>query len=130
MNDRKNVLKNTAIVALGVLLCAGVMVAVFAAVDRFSFNVLLSALTGSAIIVLNYFFMSVTVTLAAARAETGAVEQAKKMIQLSSAVRLVCMGVVLFAGIKLGANVIALVLPLMFLRPVLMLAEFFGKKAD
>ncbi len=130
MNDRKNILKNTAIVALGVLLCAGVMVAVFAAIGRFSWNVLLSALTGSAVIILNYFFMAVTVTLAADRAEAGAAEQAKKMVQLSSLVRLVCMGIVLFAGIKLGANVVALVLPLVFLRPVLMLAEFFGKKAD
>ena len=50
------------------------------------------------------------------------------MVQLSSTVRLVCMGVILFGGIKLGANVIALVLPLVFLRPVLMVAEFFWKE--
>lgn len=130
MNNRKTVLKNTGIVALGVLLLAGVMVAVFAAFGRFSQNVLFSALAGSAVIILNYFFMAVTVTLAADRAEAGAAEQAKKMVQLSSLARLVCMGIVLFAGIKLGANVVALVLPLVFLRPVLMLAEFFGKKAD
>ena len=52
------------------------------------------------------------------------------MVQLSSTVRLVCMGILLFAGIKLGANVLALVLPLVFLRPILMVAEFFRKKGD
>ena len=31
-------------------------------------------------------------------------------------------------GIKLGANVIALVLPLLFVRPILTIAEFFRKK--
>ena len=40
------------------------------------------------------------------------------------------MAVALILGIKLGANVIALVLPLAFARPILMLAEFFRKKGD
>ena len=44
--------------------------------------------------------------------------------------QLALMGVLLFAGIKAGGNVIALVLPLVFLRPVLMLTEFFRKKGD
>ncbi len=124
------ILKNTAIVALGVLLCSGVMVGVFAAFGSFSANVVVSAIAGSVMITLNYFFMAITVCMATERAAAGEVEQAKKSIQLSSTVRLVCMGVVLIAGIKLGANVIALALPLVFLRPVLVVMEFFGKKVD
>ena len=130
MDSRKTVLKDTAFVSLGILLCSGLMMAVFAAIGRFSVNVLLSALAGSVIIILNYFFMAVTVSLAADRAEAGEVSKAKSMVQISSAVRLVCMGILLYAGIRLGANVPALVIPLVFLRPVLMLAEFFGKKVD
>ena len=38
------------------------------------------------------------------------------------------MGGLLLVGIKGGGDVIALVLPLLFLRPVLMLGEFFRKK--
>ena len=38
------------------------------------------------------------------------------------------MGVALVVGIKLGAYVIALALPLAFLRPILMVTEFFRKK--
>ena len=130
MDSRKLVLKETAIVAAGELICSAVMVGVFAALGYFQMNVLWSALAGSCVITANYFFMAVTVSLAADRAEQGQVQQAQKMVQLSSTVRLLVMGVVLFLGIKLGANVIALVLPLAFNRPILMLAEFFRKKGD
>ena len=130
MDSRKVVLKNTAIMALGELICAAVMVGIFAAFALFSITVLLSALIGCIVMTLNYFFMAITVSVAADRAEAGQVDKAKKMVQLSSTVRLVCMGVVLLAAIKLGANVVALLLPLLFMRPILMVAEFFGKKVD
>ena len=130
MDSRKIVLKNTAIMALGELICAAVMVGIFAAFALFSITVLLSALAGCVVMTLNYFFMAVSVNVAADRAAAGQVGQAKKMVQLSSTVRLVCMGVILLAAIKLGANVVALLLPLLFMRPILMVAEFFGKKVD
>ena len=104
------------------------MVGVFAALGYFQMNVLWGALAGSVVMIANYFFMAITVNLAADRAEKGEVTQAKKMVQLSSTVRLVVMGVALVVGIKLGANVIALALPLAFLRPILMVTEFFRKK--
>ena len=130
MDSRKIVFKETAIIAVGELICSGIMVGVFAALNLFQWNVLWGALAGSAVMIANYFFMAVTVSLAADRAERGEVEQAKKMVQTSSVFRLLAMGLALFLGIKLGANVIALVLPLAFARPILMLAEFFRKKGD
>jgi hypothetical protein len=130
MDSRKIVFKETAIIAVGELVCSGIMVGVFAALNLFQWNVLWGALAGSAVMIANYFFMAVTVSLAADRAERGEVEQAKKMVQTSSVFRLLAMGLALFLGIKLGANVIALVLPLAFARPILMLAEFFRKKGD
>jgi membrane-associated HD superfamily phosphohydrolase len=130
MDSKKIVFKETAIVAVGELICSALMVGIFAALGYFRMNVLWSALAGSAVMIANYFFMAVTVSLAADRAQKGDVQQAQKMVQLSSAVRLLVMGVALFLGIKLGANVVALVLPLVFARPILMLAEFFRKKGD
>lgn len=130
MDSRKEVLKETAIVAVGVLIFSALMVGVFAALGYFSLRVVISALVGSLVITLNYFFMAVTVTLAADKAQQGEPAAGQKMIQLSSVVRLVLMGVVLFIGVKAGGNVIALVLPLAFLRPVLMLSEFFRKKGE
>ena len=128
MDHRKTVLKETFAVAVGELVCSALMVGVFAALGYFQMNVLWGALAGSVVMIANYFFMAITVNLAADRAEKGEVTQAKKMVQLSSTVRLVVMGVALVVGIKLGANVIALALPLAFLRPILMVTEFFRKK--
>lgn len=130
MDSRKIVFKETAIIAIGELICSAIMVGIFAALGRFQMNVLWGALAGSAVMTANYFFMAVTVTLAARRAQQDEVQQAQKMVQLSSVVRLLAMGGAMFLGIKLGANVIAMVLPLAFARPVLMLAEFFRKKGD
>lgn len=130
MDSRKIVFKETGIIAAGELICCGVMVGIFAALGCFTMPVLWGALTGCLVMTANYFFMAVTASLASDRAAAGEVEQAKKMVQTSSVVRLLCMGIVLFAGIKLGANVIALVLPLAFVRPILMVAEFFRKKGD
>lgn len=130
MDSRKLVLKETAIIAAGELILSAIMVAVFAALDRFEMKVLWSALTGSLIMTVNYFFMSVTVSLAADRARQGQPEQGQKMIRLSSTVRLLVMAAALLIGVKLGGNVVALVLPLTFARPILMLSEFFRKKGD
>ena len=130
MDSRKIVIQETAIMAIGVLACAGLMVGVFAALGYFQMNVLWGALAGSLVTVGNYFFLAVTVSLASDKATEGLVEQAQKMVRLSSVVRLAVMAIVLFVCIKLGANVLALVLPLVFERPVLMLMDFFRKKGD
>ena len=130
MDSRKIVLRETAIIAIGELILSAIMVGVFAALGKSNLTVLLSALGGSLVMTGNHFFMAITVSLAADRATEGNVKQAQSMVQLSSIVRLFVMGGLLFLGIKMGANVIALVLPLAFARPVLMLAEFFRKKGD
>jgi hypothetical protein len=130
MDSRKIVYRETVIIAVGELICSGIMVGIFAALGHFQMNVLWSALAGSLIMIVNYFFMAVVVSLAADRAQQGQVQQGQKMVRLSSTVRLIAMAGALFIGIKLGANVIALALPLTFARPTLMLAEFFRKKDD
>lgn len=130
MDSRKTIIKDTALLLLGELVGSALMAGVFAAFAAFSLIVVVSALTGSLVITVNYFAMAVVLSLAADRAEAGDLKKAQQMVQLSSTVRLVCMGAILLAAVKLGANVIALVLPLVFMRPVLMLMEFFRKKVD
>ncbi len=130
MDSRKIVFRETGIVAVGELICSAAMVGVYALLGYFQMNVLWSALAGCLVMIANYFFMAVSVSLAADRAERGEAQQAQKTVQLSSTVRLIAMGLVLFLCIRLGANVLALLLPLLFERPILMLAEFFRKKGD
>ena len=130
MDSRKAVMKELLLVTVGVLLCSAAMVAVFGILGQFSLNVVISALAGSFVIILNYFFLAVTVTLAADKAEQGKTDEAKKLMRLSPILRLAVMAIALFIGIKAGGNVIALVLPLVFLRPVLMVGEFFRKRGE
>ena len=130
MDSRKIVLRETAIVAIGELVLSAIMVGIFAALGKYTPAVLLSALGGSLVMTGNHFFMAITVSLAADRAAQGDVQQAQKMVQLSSVLRLFVMAGLLVLGILMGANVVALVLPLAFSRPILMVAEFFRKKGD
>ena len=130
MDQRKVVLQESAAMAVGELICSALTVAVFAALGYFRMNVLWGVLVGSLIMTANYFFMAVTINLASDKAEAGQVKQAQNMVQISSVVRLLCMGAALVLGIKLGANVVALLLPIVYFRPILMVWEFFRKKGD
>ena len=130
MDSRKIVFRETAIVAAGEVILSALMVAVFAALGYFKMNVLWGAVAGCLIMTANYFVMAVTVSLATDRAERGEVKQAKGAVQTSSTVRLLVMGILAVVCIKLGANALAVLLPLVFARPILMLAEFFRKKGD
>ncbi len=127
--SRKIVLRETAIIAAGELICCGIMVGVFALVGSFQWNVLWGALVGYALTVGNFFFMAVGTALAADKAQAQNVTSGKNVIRSSMALRYLILFVLLFAFAKSGlCNVLALVLPLAFVRPVLMFGEFFRKK--
>ena len=130
MDARKIVIRETAAIAVGELILSAAMVGVFAALGYFKMNVLWGALIGCLVMIANHLFLAITVSMATDRAAKGNVQQAQKMIQLSSSTRLVLLGVVLVVCLKLGANPLALLLPLLFARPILMLRELFGKKED
>ena len=131
MDSRKYVMKQTGTVALGVLLAGAAMVGVFALLGYYDRTVLLGALAGSLVAVLNFFFMAVGLTLAADKAQEQEVKKGKAMVTSSYFLRMIVMFVVLFACAKSGyCNAIALVLPLLFVRPVLTVAEFFQKKGS
>ena len=128
MDSRKIALHETAIVAAGVTICAAAMVGVFALLGRYQLDVLLGAAAGSLLAVGNFFAMAVIATLAADRAETQDVEGGKKLLQASYPIRMLCLMAALVICAKSGYfNVVALVLPLAFVRPTITLAEFFRK---
>lgn len=129
MESRKTVLKETAVVALGQLICVAAMIGVFALLGQFDYTVALGGAVGGLTAVLNFFFMAVGVSLAADRAGNQDVKGGKALISGSYFIRIAVMFAVLFACAKSGhCNPIALVLPLVFVRPTLTLAEFFRKK--
>ncbi len=129
MDSRKFILRKTAIIALGQVLCVGVMVGVFALLGYFDRSVLLGGIFGGVIALGNFFVMAVCADLASDRAEKGNVKSGQGLIRLSYVGRLVVMVVLLFALVKSGlCHVVATVLPLVFTRPILTLSEFFGKR--
>ena len=128
MDSRKIVMKETAIVAVGEAILTAAMVGVYVALHRFDMKVLWSALAGFLVVVGNHFFMAIAVNLAADRAEKGDVQQAQKTLRTSSVFRFLAMGAALLLCLLWKANALALLLPLLFIRPILMLSEFFRKK--
>lgn len=132
MDMRKYILRQTGIVALGEALGVAAMVGVFALLGYFDKTVLLGGIVGGVVAVGNFFAMAIGVSLAADKAEKQNVKGGQATVKGSYLLRMLVMAVVLFAFAKSGlCNVIALVVPLIFVRFTLTVAEFFkGKPGD
>lgn len=129
--SRKFVIRQTALVLAGVMVCVAVMIGVYALLGKFGLPVLLGGIVGGLLSTANFFFMAVGATLAADKAEEDNVKGGKALIQSSYMIRLVVLFVILFACAKSGwFDLLALVLPLAFVRPVLSLLEFFRKSGE
>ena len=61
--SRKLVIKETAIIAIGEVICVAIMCAVYALIGKFSLGVLLGGLVGLLLATGNFFFMAVAATL-------------------------------------------------------------------
>ena len=129
--SRKLVLKETVWVAAGEAIGVALMFGVYAIIGKFGIPVLLGGLAGWLLATANFFFLAVMATLAADKAEAQDVAGGKKLMQGSYPIRLLVLAVLLILCARSGFfDVIALVLPLVFVRPVLTIAEFFRKKGD
>lgn len=131
MDSRKFVLKETAIVALGQSICVGVMIGVFALLGKFDRSIWLGGIFGGLLATLNFLFMAIGVSLAAQKAQQQEITRGKVTVRLSYLVRMIVLFVLLFALVKSGlCNMITAVLPLVFTRPILTIAEFFRKSGE
>ena len=129
MESRKIVYRETGIVAIGVTVCTAVMMLVYALLGRFELSVLWGGLTGAVLSIGNFFFMAVGASLAADKAENQDVKGGSLLVRNSYMLRLLGLFVVLILCAKTEVfNLIALVLPLVFVRPTLTVVEFFRKK--
>ena len=129
MEHRKFIFRETGIVALGQLLCTGAMVGIFALLGQFSIAVIIGGAVGAVMSTANFLFMAIGTSLAADKAEKQDVKGGQALIKGSYLLRMVVLFVVLFAFAKSGiANPIALVLPLVFVRPILTVPETGGSE--
>lgn len=129
--SRKTVLKETLLILLGetagvALICAG-----YALLGKFSIAVLLGSIVGALLATGNFFFMAMVATLAADRAQNQDVEGGQKLLKGSYPIRLLVLAVLLILCARSGFfDVLALALPLLFVRPTITIAEFFRKKGE
>ncbi len=129
MDMRKTVLCQTGIVALGELIGVAAMIGIFALLGSFDMTVLLGGIVGGLVATGNFLAMAIAVNIAADKAQNQNVKGGQATIKTSYILRLVVMALVLFAFAKSGlCNVIALVVPLVFVRITLTVAEFFRRK--
>ena len=128
-DSRKLVLRETALIAAGEALCVALMCLIYVLIGKFTLSVLWGGLVGLLVAVGNFFALAVVATLASDKAESGDSLSGQKLMKSSYPIRLLVMAGVLILCAKSGVvDVIALVLPLVFVRPILTAAEFFGKK--
>lgn len=131
MDSRKVVYRETGVIAIGQAICLIVMYLVFALLGYFDRSVLLGGLIGTIIAILNFFFMAVSTSLAADKAVKQDVKGGTALMKGSYTLRLAVVFLILFACVKSGlCNVIASVLPLVFVRPIITVAEFFRKSGE
>ncbi len=129
MDMGKYVLRQTGVVALGEAVGVAAMIGIFALLGSFDTRVLWGGVVGGIVAIANFFFMAVGVGIAADKAEKQNVKGGQATIKLSYALRMAGMAIVLFAFAKSGiCNVIALVVPLIFVRFTLTMQEFFRRK--
>ena len=131
MDSRKFVLQKAGVIALGQAVCVAVMVGIYALLGQFDMTVLWGGIVGGVMATLNFFFMAMGAMIAADKAMEDNVAGGKATVRGSYILRLAVLAAVLFAFAKSGiCNVFALVLPLVFTRPILTVTEFFRKPGE
>lgn len=110
--------------------CVGLMLVVYLIIGKMSAGVLLGAAAGWAVTSLNFLALTVSVTNASASAKDGqSSERAVLSVRGSAVVRLFVMAAVLIVLLKFSTcDPLATLLPLVFVRPSLMLLDFFGRE--
>lgn len=131
MNSRQFVLRETGMLAIGEVLCAGITVGVFAMTGNYDTPVLLGALFSCLMAVVNFFLMAVAADAAADRALNGDVKAGNALVKTSRNMRMLVLFVLILVLAKTGVcNAISLVVPLVLARPILMVVEFFRKDGE
>lgn len=129
MDSRRIVFKETAVIVIGQLICIPLMILVFYFTGYFDRSVVIGGIAGGLIASANFFLMALSTCSAADKAEQQDVKGGQAAIQRSYILRQVLVFVVLVLCAKSGAmNLLALVIPLLLVRPIITAAEFFRKK--
>lgn len=128
MDVRKFILRQIITLAIGQVICVGLMIGVYALLRMVRLPVILGGVFGAVLSIGNYFFMAISADRAADKARDQDVKGGQAVMRSSFLLRMVVIFGLMFVLYKSGlADPIALVLPLAFPRIILTVAEFFRK---
>lgn len=129
MTTKNPLIRETLTILAGQLLGCGAMLGVFALLDKLDATVLPGALVGAALATANYFVLALVAGIASDKAAQQDVKGGQALVQLSYIGRMIGLFLILALCAKSGKfHVVALVIPLLFVRPTLTIAELFKKK--
>lgn len=129
MDNRKQVLRQTGKIAVGVALCTGIMLVIYYAIGMFNTRILYGAVAGFFLGVGNFLAMAIVASRAADKAEAQDINAGRVLMQGSYFARLVLLFIVMVVLTKAQlCDPLAMVIPLVFVRPVITVSELLIKK--
>lgn len=129
MSDKSGIIKETLKFAAFEAIVSGLTFAVCFLIKGFALNALIGVLVGFAVSILNVYLMFSALLMISYEAENP--QKAANKNKALSMGRMVLIGVILVvAMLTKFCNVIMLVIPILFTKPVLMLQQFIGKKGE
>lgn len=129
MESRKLIYNETFVILAGQALCVPVIALVFYLLGRYDPSVLLGAVAGALTASANFFFMALSTSIAADKAVQQDIRGGQATIRTSYFLRQVLLFAVLILCAKTGRmNLIALVIPLILVRPIITAVELLRKK--
>lgn len=129
MENRKYIVSQVLWILLGELALSAVMVGIFALLGYYDTGVLLGAAAGSLLATFNHLLLVLGVLAASRRAEQQDAKGGQMLITLSYMGRLLLLFLILVLCAKSELfNLLALVIPLLFTRPVLTVVDHFTNK--
>ena len=131
MNSRTFIMKETLYLLLGELFCSAVIVGIYALLGALQPNVIWGVIVGSVLSAANFFMLGVSADAAADKAQEQNVKGGKSLMRMSYQLRLIVLFIILFAFAKSGiCSPLAMALPLVLFRPILMVIEFLRKPGE
>ena len=131
MNSKQFALREALPVLIGEAVLTGVMIGVFALLGKYDITVLWGGIAGAVVATANFFLMALGTGLAADKAQQQDAKSGQALIHMSYLGRMIGLFIILAICAKSGfCNVLTLVIPLVFVRPILTIREIFKKKGD
>lgn len=126
---KHNIFKEAAVMAVGMALCVAAMLGVYALLGKYDGTVLLGGIAGGVLALVYYLSMVICADIAAKKALEQDVKGGQTLMQLSHTVRMVLLfGAWVLCALSESFDLIALVLPVIFVRPIMGAADIINRK--